>query len=141
MMAAALFIAGVFAWTLVEYLLHRFAFHTRNRLLGRRHLAHHARMNDRSLALAPPASILGGSALAALVSFGALGLRGGWLFGGFLAGYVAYELTHFALHYRRAKSPVGRALQRHHLAHHQRTPRARFGVTSPLWDFVFGTAR
>jgi sterol desaturase/sphingolipid hydroxylase (fatty acid hydroxylase superfamily) len=27
------------------------------------------------------------------------------------------------------------------MQHHYKTPDARFGVSSPLWDFVFGTSK
>jgi dihydroceramide fatty acyl 2-hydroxylase len=138
-MNVALAIAGLFAWTLVEYLLHRFAFHRPNRFFGRRHIAHHARMNEPRLAIAPPLSILGGALVAGALSFSVFGVRGAWLLGGFLVGYAIYEGVHLGIHYRRAQTSVGRALQRHHLAHHQKTPHARYGVTSPVWDVVFGT--
>jgi dihydroceramide fatty acyl 2-hydroxylase len=34
---------------------------------------------------------------------------------------------------------VPRYLRQHHLTHHYRTAEVRFGVSSPLWDRVFGT--
>jgi sterol desaturase/sphingolipid hydroxylase (fatty acid hydroxylase superfamily) len=30
-------------------------------------------------------------------------------------------------------------LKRHHMMHHFKTPQARYGVSSPVWDVVFGT--
>jgi len=30
-------------------------------------------------------------------------------------------------------------VRRHHMLHHAKTPDRRFGVSSPLWDLVFGT--
>jgi sterol desaturase/sphingolipid hydroxylase (fatty acid hydroxylase superfamily) len=29
--------------------------------------------------------------------------------------------------------------KRYHMQHHYKTPDQRFGVSSPLWDMVFGT--
>jgi sterol desaturase/sphingolipid hydroxylase (fatty acid hydroxylase superfamily) len=29
--------------------------------------------------------------------------------------------------------------KRYHMQHHYKTPDERFGVSSPLWDMVFGT--
>jgi sterol desaturase/sphingolipid hydroxylase (fatty acid hydroxylase superfamily) len=34
-----------------------------------------------------------------------------------------------------------RYLRRYHLLHHYKTPDLRFGVTSPLFDLLFGTFR
>jgi sterol desaturase/sphingolipid hydroxylase (fatty acid hydroxylase superfamily) len=37
------------------------------------------------------------------------------------------------------KNPVARYLKHHHLRHHFSQEGGRFGVSSPLWDLVFGT--
>jgi sterol desaturase/sphingolipid hydroxylase (fatty acid hydroxylase superfamily) len=58
---------------------------------------------------------------------------------GMLGGYAAYEWIHYSTHYRAARTGVGRYLRAYHLAHHHKSPKTRFGVTSPLWDYVFGT--
>jgi dihydroceramide fatty acyl 2-hydroxylase len=61
----------------------------------------------------------------------------------FLAGYLAYDYIHFALHYGKPRTRLGRALRRWHMLHHFATCHARWGVTSPLWDYIFcsrGTA-
>lgn len=136
------FVLGIVWWTLLEYLLHRFAFHARNRFFGRRHVRHHADVDVRSLAVAPIASMLigglaNGAALVAL--FGSH--TGGVAFAGMMLGYVVYETTHYAVHYVKLDWAWFRALKRYHLAHHFRSPHARYGVTSPLWDIVFGTFR
>jgi sterol desaturase/sphingolipid hydroxylase (fatty acid hydroxylase superfamily) len=34
---------------------------------------------------------------------------------------------------------IWKALKCHHLRHHYKTPDQRYGVSSPLWDVVFGT--
>jgi hypothetical protein len=65
---------------------------------------------------------------------------------------AAYDSLHFAIHHahplalERALGPLAwpaaeafRALQRRHLAHH-RVGTRNFGVSSPLWDVVLGTA-
>jgi sterol desaturase/sphingolipid hydroxylase (fatty acid hydroxylase superfamily) len=136
------FVLGIVWWTLLEYLLHRFAFHARNRFFGRRHLRHHADVDVRALAVAPAASmLLGGLANgAALVGLFGKG-SGGLAFAGMMTGYVAYELTHYGVHYVKLDAAWFRALKRYHLSHHFQAPHARYGVTSPLWDLVFGTFR
>jgi sterol desaturase/sphingolipid hydroxylase (fatty acid hydroxylase superfamily) len=30
-------------------------------------------------------------------------------------------------------------VRQHHMHHHFQTPDKRYGVSSPLWDYVFGT--
>jgi sterol desaturase/sphingolipid hydroxylase (fatty acid hydroxylase superfamily) len=63
------------------------------------------------------------------------------LFAGFTHGYLAYDTLHWAMHRGPLPTSLGRALRRHHMQHHYATPHARFGVSSPLWDFFFRTAR
>jgi sterol desaturase/sphingolipid hydroxylase (fatty acid hydroxylase superfamily) len=143
---------GLLAWTLVEYVLHRFVFHfsPRNpppwlhRLVFLFHGIHHAQPWDKTrLVMPPPVSI----PLAVLFYwlFGALAAACGspaWLapvFAAFLAGYLIYDLLHYATHHLPMAGPVGRWLKRHHLRHHYVTPNERFGVSSPLWDLVLRT--
>lgn len=138
--AAALFLAGLAWWSLLEYLLHRFVFHRFPRTLGRRHLQHHARLKERRLAMAPAVSALAGVAIHGLVFVGGLGSRTGVpLLAGLVVGYAAYEAVHYATHYVIARGRVLKALRRHHLIHHHAQPGARYGVTTPFWDWVFGT--
>jgi sterol desaturase/sphingolipid hydroxylase (fatty acid hydroxylase superfamily) len=61
------------------------------------------------------------------------------LYSGFGAGYLAYDLTHYATHHFPMRSGVLKYLKRYHMQHHYKTPDARYGVSSPLWDIVFGT--
>jgi hypothetical protein len=134
------FAAGLAWWTLLEYLLHRLAFHGRLAGLGRRHLAHHAepRSRDLSLASAPAVALgLGAHAVALLACLGPM--PGGAALVGVASGYAAYEAVHLAVHRPRPRSRILRHLRRHHLLHHGAEPHARFGVTSDLWDRVFGT--
>jgi sterol desaturase/sphingolipid hydroxylase (fatty acid hydroxylase superfamily) len=136
------FVLGIVWWTLLEYLLHRFAFHARSRLFGRRHLRHHADVDVRRLAVAPVASMVGGGLANGVALVALFGARtGGLAFAGMLLGYGVYELTHYAVHYVKLDFAWFRALKRYHLSHHFQAPHGRYGVTSPLWDLVFGTFR
>jgi 4-hydroxysphinganine ceramide fatty acyl 2-hydroxylase len=38
------------------------------------------------------------------------------------------------------KNPVGQFLKHYHVLHHYQDPEKRYGVSSPLWDYIFGTA-
>lgn len=134
-----LFLAGLAWWTLLEYVLHRWGFHRFPRGLGARHMAHHAHLQDRRLAIAPLRTSIVGAALHAGIFFGLLGPAGAAPLAGLLVGYLAYEVVHFRAHFARPRTRSGRALRRHHMLHHFRDRDARFGVTTTFWDRVFGT--
>jgi sterol desaturase/sphingolipid hydroxylase (fatty acid hydroxylase superfamily) len=148
--AAGIFLAGWLLWTLLEYLLHRFLFHApagdeRGRLRSfLLHGYHHEFPGDRTRLVAP---VMMAWPLA-LVVFVLLVLVFGrtlapGLFAGTMTGYVAYDWTHYYTHHFKPRNPLGRWLQRYHLLHHFEDPDAehRFGVSSPVWDLVFGTYR
>ena len=61
------------------------------------------------------------------------------LFVGFGLGYLAYDGTHYAIHHFRMSSRWGRWIKRYHMIHHHTGANARWGVSSPLWDWIFGT--
>ena len=58
---------------------------------------------------------------------------------GLTVGYLAYDMIHYATHHLPMRWGVCRYLKRYHLKHHYKTPNQRFGVSSPLWDIVYGT--
>ncbi|KAK8501125.1 hypothetical protein V6N13_030166 [Hibiscus sabdariffa] len=61
------------------------------------------------------------------------------LFGGALLGYVIYDCTHYYLHHGKPSKGYGQFLRRYHLNHHFKTENKGFGITSSIWDHVFGT--
>ena len=140
------FVAGVLVWTFTEYLLHRFVFHYEpTSLWGKRihflaHGVHHDYPNDsRRLVMPPSVSI----PLAFLFyGFFALLIPGGFLhpfFAGFLFGYICYDTIHYATHHARMKGKLGQWLKHHHLQHHYQDNGRGYGVSTPLWDYIFGT--
>jgi dihydroceramide fatty acyl 2-hydroxylase len=139
--------AGLLVWTLTEYLVHRFVFHLRSSTPRRRRLQfmlhgiHHANPDDRTRLLMPPAAaIIAHTAFYGL--FRAV-LGGQWIepfFAFFLVGYLVYDYLHLALHRGTLPTRLGRHLRRQHMLHHYATPKARWGVSSPLWDHAFRTA-
>jgi len=142
MIALALML-GALTWTLAEYALHRWVGHDPKSKteFAEEHRAHHAirgyfAPTARKAMLAAPV-VLAGLALGWL----ALGGPGAAYAAGFAATYVAYEVFHRRLHTHPPRGPVGRYLRRHHFAHHFNGPQTNHGVTSPAWDFVFGTRR
>ena len=60
-------------------------------------------------------------------------------FSGFVLGYVFYDTIHFATHHFSMKGRLGAWVKRHHLRHHYNDPEHRYGVSSPLWDYILGT--
>ncbi len=140
----ALTAAGTFAWTLGEYVIHRFVMHELRGagLPSREHLVHHADPENN-----PGRPLLSwiGIALVGLVLFVPAGLVlvGGPLglapYAGWLAGYGAYERIHDRAHTHAPRNAYGRWVRRHHFHHHHGHPMANHGVTTPLWDKVFGT--
>ena len=138
--------AGLIAWSFVEYVLHRFVFHLAStspaarRLQFVMHGIHHLEPDDSTRWLMPPVpAIAGGAVLFALawILFGGVWVQP--FFACFLIGYLVYDYTHFAVHHPGARTRFVRYLRRRHLLHHFATPDARWGVTSPLWDWIFGT--
>jgi len=130
---------GLAAWTLVEYVLHRFVLHGMQPFR-----AWHAEHHRRPRALIATARILSAALIAALVFLPVLVLSDLWraaaLAFGLLTGYMVYAIVHHATHHWRAETAWLRRIKRHHALHHSPVAAAaRYGVTSALWDIVFRT--
>jgi dihydroceramide fatty acyl 2-hydroxylase len=143
--AALWVLGGLVFWTLTEYWLHRLVFHFEpDHPIGRRlhfiiHGVHHDHPNDRMRLVMPPSVSIPLAALFLLGFHAVLGV--GWLaFGaGFLAGYLFYDMTHYHVHHHRPKSRLGKRLREQHMRHHFQDHERGYGVSSPVWDYVFGT--
>lgn len=139
---------GLIAWTLTEYLLHRFVFHFPaeskfgERLVYLIHGLHHADPIDPTRLVMPPVP----GAIIATILFLSFRLLMGPVyvesfFGFFLIGYLWYDYTHYAVHHFTPRTRIGKVLKQHHMLHHYATPTLRMGISTPLWDYVFGTMR
>jgi len=132
----ALVASGLLIWTIIEYLLHRLAFHG-----FAPHSEHHAVPTDAAYIVAP----LWLSISATSVLFGAFSLvTRSWtasasILSGIIAGYMAYEAIHLRIHGPARGGAVLRALRKHHYYHHFASDQVCYGVTSPLWDWIFGS--
>lgn len=145
------FVIGLFVWTFLEYIVHRFVFHFRPRTPWQErvsfmfHGVHHAQpMCKTRLVMPPVVSITGGLILYGVLYalIGVLLNAPHWMYAllsGIAAGYLAYDMLHYSTHHFKFKWNVWQFLRRHHMRHHSQTPDMRFGVSSPLWDYVFGT--
>lgn len=136
-------LAGVATWTLLEYLLHRFLGHDR-RLAGnpfeREHTRHHAEGDYFAPGWKKALVTLAALALVVPLAVLAVGETLGPVYAtAFVAMYVAYEWMHRRAHTHPGFGPYGRWMRRHHFHHHFANPRSNHGVTTPLWDLVFGT--
>ena len=69
------------------------------------------------------------------------GAHGAAAVGGLLVMYGTYEVLHRREHTHAGIGRYGRWARRHHFHHHFVDPRTNHGVTTPLWDLVFGTYR
>ncbi len=138
----AAIVAGAATWTAAEYGLHRFAMHSlRGRgLASREHLSHHADVTYFS-----PASkkLLSAAATTVVVLPLATALAGRRRAIGFTVGmvgtYAGYEVAHRRIHTHPPSSAYGRWARRSHLHHHFGAPMRNHGVTTNLWDRLFGS--
>jgi 4-hydroxysphinganine ceramide fatty acyl 2-hydroxylase len=142
----ALFIGGALTWSIIEYWLHRTFFHwVPKGPLGERihflaHGVHHSWPKDKYRLVMPPAVSISLFWAFLGIFFLALGPRLVWPFqAGFVVGYMSYDMTHYYVHHYNPKTRYGLALKKHHMLHHFKDPTKPFGVSSMLWDYVFGT--
>jgi len=146
-LAIVLLLAGGIAfWTLAEYWLHRKLFHWEpDHPIGRRmhfiiHGIHHDHPNDKLRLVMPPGASVPLAALFFGVFYLVLGAPTAYpAFAGFLLGYLIYDYTHYYVHHFVPKSRLGKHLREQHMRHHFQDHRFGYGVSSPLWDVVFGT--
>ena len=135
MLLIFVFVAGLFAWTLIEYVIHGVLGHAHRTFVTALHDVHH---RDPHAVFA-----LGAWVPTAVVLIGAIawfGLAPGVVcYGGIVCGFAVYEYVHYRIHFVSPANAVEERLRARHLAHHTREPDAIFGVTSRIWDVVFGT--
>ncbi|ETS78961.1 hypothetical protein PFICI_08814 [Pestalotiopsis fici W106-1] len=141
---------GLFLWSLVEYVLHRFLFHLDGYLPDNRvgitlhfllHGVHHYLPMDRYRLVMPPTLFVVLATpfwkLAHAIFYWNWHMATAVFCGG-IFGYICYDLTHYFLHHQNL--PLWyKELKKYHLAHHFLDYELGFGVTSKFWDRIFGT--
>ncbi len=129
--------AGLAIWTLVEYVMHKYAYHEVKGPAERGHLMHHDRPYDLmgvpwyvtlviyvgafyglSYVFSPPH-------LAVYMAFI-------WL------GYIGYCIVHHAIHHWKFDNKLFKKLKRHHYIHHARHEK-NIGIVTTFWDHIFRT--
>jgi len=137
---------GLSIWTLTEYCLHRFVFHypAQSRvgkyLVFMFHGVHHAAPRDKTRLVMPPAGSV--ILMAVLYQIFRLAVPAPWIepfCAFFIIGYLVYDYIHYATHHFAMQPPLLHFLKVYHLQHHYGAKGLRYGVSSPLWDRVFGT--
>lgn len=135
---------GFLSFTLAEYLIHRFVFHSieytqKKNWQFRIHGIHHAFPSDKErLAMPLPLAVFLSAILFLLLRF-IIGPVAFFFFPGFLSGYAFYLLVHYIIHTRRPPHNIFRILWKHHYIHHFKDHHKAYGVTTPFWDVIFGT--
>jgi sterol desaturase/sphingolipid hydroxylase (fatty acid hydroxylase superfamily) len=144
------FFSGIFFWSFFEYMIHRFAFHfgaTSERAVKFVYLIHgnhHEYPRDRQRLFMPPVpSLIIASTLFmlqyAVASFFGLQAMVFSFFSGFMLGYLIYASMHYAIHAWPPPFKWMKPLWRNHHLHHYKEEEMGFGVSSTLWDRLFGT--
>ena len=140
-----LFFAGIFSWTLFEYLMHRFVFHyvahspRAQRLIYIIHANHHEYPRDKERLFMPPAPSLIMACIVFTLQYLIMGNNVFMFFPGFLLGYLIYGTMHYAIHAWNPPFKWMKPLWRNHHLHHYKNDHQGFGVSSTIWDHIFGT--
>lgn len=140
-----LFISGFLIFTFIEYMVHRYLFHLepdteiKEKIQYNLHGVHHEYPKDKGrLAMPPVLSVM----LAATLLFLFHYVIGEYAFAflpGFVMGYASYLFVHYAVHAYQPPKNFLKILWVNHGIHHYKDHNKAFGVSSPLWDFVFRT--
>lgn len=139
-------LAGLVVWTLAEYSLHRFVFHFKAKSKAGKwfvylfHGNHHDDPKDKTRLVMPPAGAI--PIMALLWGLFSLFVPHPWIepfMASFIVGYLVYDYIHYSTHHFPMKNPVAKFLKHYHLKHHYAGETGRYGVSSPLWDWVFGS--
>jgi sterol desaturase/sphingolipid hydroxylase (fatty acid hydroxylase superfamily) len=141
-------VLGFGIWTISEYILHRFVFHYHpTSELGKKihfitHGVHHDYPNDSMRLVMPPAlSIILSIPFLVIFNYIFGGFNGASCaaFSGLVIGYLSYDMLHYAVHHAKWNNSYFVKLKHHHMFHHFQDPDNGFGVSSTVWDIVFGT--
>ncbi len=165
---AGLFGLGALLWTLAEYVVHRFVFHStqeledqvqgvvgslepgepafpkmkgwRMKLYFLAHGVHHDFPNDsRRLVMPPSVSIPLAVIFLAAFRLAFGAAASGAVFAGFVSGYLVYDTIHYAVHHFSLHSRIMLYLKKKHFRHHYQDSTKDFGVSTSLWDVILGT--
>ena len=141
-----LFLGGIFFWSFFEYLMHRFVFHwvSDNPRIQRAsyvlHGNHHEFPRDKQRLFMPPVPSLIIASLIFLLMYAVMREYVFSFFAGFILGYLLYGSMHYAIHAWNPPYKWMKPIWRNHHLHHYKSEQKGFGVSSHIWDKVFGTS-
>ena len=134
-------VAGFVLWTFLEYIIHRVALH-RMPVFSPMHSLHHG----------SPLALIGTPSWVSVTVWLVVIMLPAWRAFGFniadglvvgvMIGYWWYGFVHHVIHHhtRKPSSVYFSQLRAWHMRHHHSPKRGNFGVTTHVWDYVFGTA-
>jgi sterol desaturase/sphingolipid hydroxylase (fatty acid hydroxylase superfamily) len=144
-LTVGMFALGVVSFTWVEYNVHRYVFHMgtytklREKMQYVMHGVHHEFPKDKDrLAMPPLLSVTIATVLLLLFRL----ILGDLVFAflpGFLVGYAYYLSIHYMVHAFQPPKNFLKVLWINHSMHHYKHGELIFGVSSPLWDYIYGT--
>jgi 4-hydroxysphinganine ceramide fatty acyl 2-hydroxylase len=136
-LGTGLFVVGALGFSLLEYFIHSILSHRFKTPVSPIHWGHH--QTPRAVFTSPLAWVPTAALLLLCLSL-AIGLA--WAacgVAGLVVGFWRYEYVHWRIHFRAPRNAAERLRRNHHLAHHFVRPKMYHGVTTRLWDRVFGT--
>lgn len=144
------FLGGMIFWSLFEYTIHRFVFHffaeseRAKKIVYVIHGNHHEYPRDKERLFMPAVPSLLIASFIFTLMYGVAFLLGNTsyvfaFFPGFLMGYLIYGSMHYAIHAWNPPFKWMKPLWRNHHLHHYKNTDLGFGVSSTLWDHIFGT--
>ena len=138
------YFSGFFSWTVIEYFMHRYLFHFvderewTKKLHFVVHGIHHDYPRDEERLFMPPVPGILYICLFFSVFYVLFGKYALYFMPGLMNGYLLYAFTHWSIHKFQPPKLLA-PLWKHHIMHHYRYPNKAFGVSSMVWDHVFGT--
>lgn len=140
-----IFLLGLLVFTWVEYMVHRHVFHMitntqlKEKIQYASHGIHHDFPRDKTRLAMPP---LVSAAIVAFLYLVFKLLMGNYVFAflpGFITGYSAYLFVHYIVHAYQPPKNIFKSLWVNHGIHHYKDSERAFGVSSPLWDYIYRT--
>lgn len=141
----AVFILGILFWSWFEYIMHKHIFHMlptnkiKERIQYMFHGVHHEYPRDKTRLAMPPVAAI---AILTVLFFAFELVFGTYVYTflpGFIMGYSLYLFVHYSVHAFRPPKNSLNVLWINHSIHHYKDDTVAFGVSSPLWDVIYGT--
>jgi len=142
---ALTFLGGMLFWTFFEYIMHRFVFHMvaeserAQKFIYILHGNHHHFPRDKERLFMPPVPSLIIASVILSLFYLIMGTNVFMFFPGFILGYLLYGTMHYAIHAWNPPVRWMKPLWRNHHLHHYKDDHKGFGVSTTIWDRVFGT--